>query len=153
MALKPDRNIVVTDISNICTIAIQKGEVLVFGVSGSGALLNDVASVTRATNPSGLVPAGVSLANMVSIDITRQHRNFHNDEQLIGEKLPLLTKGCIVTDKISSGATPAVGETAYLTANGELTDAQTSGTPKVGQFLGAKDSDGYVKVFIDLPIV
>lgn len=153
MALKPDRNIVVTDISNICTIAIQKGEVLVFGVSGSGALLNDVASVTRASNPSGLVPAGVSLANMVSIDITRQHRNFHNDEQLIGEKLPLLTKGWIVTDKIASGATPAVGETAYLTANGELTDAQTSGTPKVGQFLGAKDSDGYVKVFIDLPIV
>lgn len=153
MALKPDRNIVVTDISNICTIAIQKGEVLVFGVSGSGALLNDVASVTRATNPSGLVPAGVSLANMVSIDITRQHRNFHNDEQLIGEKLPLLTKGWIVTDKIASAATPAVGETAYLTANGELTDAQTSGTPKVGQFLGAKDSDGYVKVFIDLPIV
>lgn len=153
MALKPDRNIVVTDISNICSIAIEKGEVLVFGVSGSGALLNDVASVTRASNPSGLVPAGVSLANMVSIDITRQHRNFHNDEQLIGEKLPLLTKGWIVTDKIASAANPSVGETAYLTANGELTDAQTSGTPKVGQFLGAKDSDGYVKVFIDLPIV
>ena len=49
MALKPDRNIVVTDISNICTTAIEKGEVLVFGVSGSGALLNDVASVTRAS--------------------------------------------------------------------------------------------------------
>ena len=90
---------------------------------------------------------------MVSIDITRQHRNFHNDEQLLGEKLPLLTKGWVVTDKVASAATPAVGDTAYLTANGELTDAQTSGTPKVGQFLGAKDSDGYVKVFIDLPIV
>jgi hypothetical protein len=153
MALKPDRNIVVTDISNICTTAIEKGEVLVFGVSGSGALLNDVASVTRASNPSGLIPAGLSLANMVSIDITRQHRNFHNDEQLLGEKLPLLTKGWVVTDKVASAATPAVGDTAYLTANGELTDAQTSGTPKVGQFLGAKDSDGYVKVFIDLPIV
>jgi hypothetical protein len=153
MALKPDRNIVVTDISNICTTAIEKGEVLVFGVSGSGALLNDVASVTRASNPSGLIPAGLSLANMVSIDITRQHRNFHNDEQLLGEKLPLLTKGWVVTDKIVAGVSPAVGETAYLAANGQLTDVQTSGTPKVGQFLGAKDSDGYVKVFIDLPIV
>lgn len=153
MALKPDRNIVVTDISNICNIAIEKGEVLVFSVSGSGALNDDVATVTRATNPSGLIPAGLSLADMVSIDITRQHRNWHKDEQLLGEKLPLLTKGWVVTDKIASGVSPAAGDTAYLTSNGTLTDTQTSGTPKVGQFLGGIDADGYAKVFIDLPIV
>jgi hypothetical protein len=153
MALKPDRNIVVTDISNLCNIEIEKGEVLVFGVSGSGALADDVATVTRASNPSGLVPAGLCLADVVSIDITRQHRNWHKDEQLVGEKVPLLTKGWVVTDKIASGVSPAAGESAYLAANGLLTDTQTSGTPKVGQFLGGVDSDGYAKVFIDLPIV
>jgi hypothetical protein len=159
MALKGDRLIVETDISNVCNdVVSQQGLVLCYGNAGSGNAMVDgnQGTVTLAASPSGKVPAGLILATFVNIDQTRQHRNFHKSEQVIGEKAPLLTKGWVVTDQVTG--TPTVGATAYLTANGVLTPtvSATGGiaaTPKVGIFKSILDEAGFAKVEVNLPVV
>jgi hypothetical protein len=141
MAIKPDRLINETDISLVCNDVHEKGTVLIYGPAASGS-------------PSGYKVAGLSLANFVDIDQTRVHRNFHKDEQVIGEKAPLLRKGYVVTNKVTGS--PTVGDKAYLTVSGLLTPTVSAGggevaTPRVGTFAGAKDENGYVKVYVELP--
>lgn len=157
MALKGDRNVIETDISNVCNdVVAQQGLVLCYGNPGSGSAMVDVnqGTVTLAANPSGKVPAGLSLATFVNIDQTRQHRNFHKSEQVVGEKAPLVTRGWVVTDQVTGA--PTVGATAYLTANGVLTPtvSATGGvaaTPKVGIFKSVLDESGFAKVEVSLP--
>jgi len=156
MAIKPDRLINETDISLVCNDVHEKGQVLVYGTAASGAGIVTAGVASLVTNPSGYKVAGLSLANFVNIDETRYHRNFHKDEQVIGEKVPLLRKGYIVTDQIASGAVPTPGAKAYLTTSGKLTPtvSATGGevaTPKVGEFATSKDENGYAKVYIELP--
>lgn len=156
MALKPDRNILETDISLVCNDVHEKGKVLVYGAAASGAGVVEPGVCSLVSNPSGYKVAGLSLANFVNIDQTRYHRNFHKDEQVIGEKAPLLRKGYVVTDQIASGTSPTAGSKAYLTSNGQLTPtvSATGGevaTPPVGEFATSKDENGYAKVYIELP--
>ena len=154
MALKPDRHILETDISLVCNDVHEKGAVLVYSTAGSGTALYTPGVATLAANPSGKVPAGVSLAAFVNIDQTRQKRNFQRDEQVIGEKAPLLKKGWVVTDMIVSGQAASIdaGVTAYLGASGKLTTVAST-NPKVGQFANKVAAEGFVKVYIDLPAV
>ena len=157
MALKPDRNILETDISLVCNDVHSKGAVLVYGTSASGVGIETPGVASLVSNPSGYKVAGLSLANFVDIDQTRYHRNFHKDEQVIGEKAPLLRKGYVVTDMIvASPGTINAGANAYLSTDGKLTAtvSATGGevaTPKVGTFASKKDENGYAKVYIELP--
>lgn len=157
MALKPDRNILETDISLVCNDVHSKGAVLVYGTAASGVGIETPGIASLVSNPSGYKVAGLSLANFVDIDQTRYHRNFHKDEQVIGEKAPLLRKGYVVTDMIvASPGTINAGANAYLSTDGKLTAtvSATGGevaTPKVGTFASKKDENGYAKVYIELP--
>jgi hypothetical protein len=157
MALKPDRNILETDISLVCNDVHSKGAVLVYGTAASGVGIETPGVASLVSNPSGYKVAGLSLANFVDIDQTRYHRNFHKDEQVIGEKAPLLRKGYVVTDMIvASPGTINAGANAYLSTDGKLTAtvSATGGevaTPKVGTFASKKDENGYAKVYIELP--
>jgi hypothetical protein len=54
-----------------------------------------------------------------------------------------------VTDSLASGQTPVAGQDAYYDGAGDLTTVSTNSV-KVGTFLGQKDSDGYVKVDINI---
>lgn len=154
MALKPDRSIEMTDISLVCNDVIVKGAVLVYGTgaatSASGAGVYTPGAAEFAANSSGRVPAGLSLASFVNIDQTRQKRNFHKDEQIVGEKVPLLRRGWVITDQLAA-VTIAAGDTAYLGASGLLTNSSAGSAPKVGQFATKKDADGYAKVHVQLP--
>lgn len=153
MALKPDRAILETDISLVCNDVVSKGAVLVYSTgatSSSGAGVYSPGAAEKAAASSGRIPAGISLASFVDIDQTRVHRNFHKDEQIIGEKAPLLRKGWVVTDQLISGLTILPGETAYLGASGLLTNVAST-NPKVGQFATKKDADGFIKVHINIP--
>lgn len=155
MALKPDRSILETDISLVCNTVISKGAVLVYGTgasAASGAGVYTPGAAEKAVASSGRVPAGISLASFVDIDLTRFHKNFHKDEQIIGEKAPLLRKGWVITDQLVPSLTILAGETAYVGASGLLTNVAST-NPKVGQFAGSKDSDGFVKVHINIPAV
>lgn len=154
MALKPDRSIEMTDISLVCNTVINKGAVLVYGTgattSASGAGVYTPGAAELAATASGRIPVGVSLASFVDIDQTRQKRNFHKDEQIVGEKVPLLRRGWVITDQLAA-VTIAAGDTAYLGVSGVLTNSSAGSAPKVGQFATKKDADGYAKVHIQLP--
>ncbi len=159
MALKTDRSTLQTDISFFMNEAATRGGVVALSTGGSGASMdNGAALVTYAALPSGKVPVGLLVNDMVNIDLTRQHLNQHKDEVQKGGKVTLLTKGWVVTSNLE-GTDPNAGDTAFLAHSGNLattdlsndtTDADGS-TRVVGRFLSDVDEDGYAKVFIDLP--
>jgi hypothetical protein len=157
MALKGDRVVIETDITLTCPTATERGVVLCRKTAGSGVALGATAGAADLyTDPSGKVPVGMLLNDVVDVDETRYHRNFQKDEMKKGERVTILRKGRLTTNKISG--TPTDGATAYLGASGQLTPTlSTTGglvaTPKVGQFVGGKDENGYQTVDINLPVV
>ena len=159
MALKSDRHELQTDISFFMDEAATRGGVVVHGsTTGSGAAMDQgKAVVTYAAAPSGKVPVGLLRNDMVDIDLTRQHVNWHKDEVARGGKVTLLTQGWVVTNSIE-GAAGAAGGAAYLAHSGNLAasniggdDSMEGGDKVVGRFLSGADEDGYYKVSINLP--
>lgn len=159
MALKSDRSTLQTDISFFMNEAATRGGVVSLSTGGSGAAMDQGAAlVTYKAVPSGAVPVGLLVNDMVNIDLTRQHLNQHKDEVQKGGKVTLVTKGWVVTNSLE-GAAPSAGSPAYLAHSGNLAIADLSNddtdddgsTRLVGRFLSSPDQDGYAKVFIDLP--
>lgn len=165
MALKGDRYEFMTDISYFMNSAATRGGIVVAQTVGSGAALDQSqALVQYASNPSGMQPVGALLTDVVNLDLTRQHINFHRDEVQIGGKVTLLKKGWLVTNNIIG--TPSLGDNAYLTSSGSvmpLNPYNTSATnfkangainvglnPLVGKFLSTMDEDGYAKLQVEL---
>jgi len=139
--------------------AATRGGVVALSTGGSGAAMDQGAAlVTYSAEPSGSVPVGLLVNDMVDIDLTRQHLNQHKDEVQKGGKVTLLTKGYVVTDMLE-GTSPSAGDLAYLAHSGRLAasdlasdDVDDDGSTRVvGRFLSSVDQDGYAKVFIDLP--
>ena len=126
MALKPDRVESYTDVSYFMDTVGERGGIVVHLNSGTGASMDDGNAV-----------------------VTRQHINWYRDEVQVGGKVTLLRQGQVVTNMLATGQTPAAGTDAYYDAAGKLTTVSTNST-KVGRFLGSKDSDGYVKVDINI---
>lgn len=155
MALKGPRVILETDIKYASLSAQTRGVCMAVTTQGSGVALGDSAGVADAVaNPSGYAAAGLLLGDVVSIDPTRQHLNFHKDETLVGYRVTLLRKGQVTTDKIIG--TPADGDPAYMSSSGNLTPTlHASGglvaTPKVGRFRSAKDEGGFATIDFNLP--
>ena len=159
MALKTDRSVLDTDISFVMKEAATSGGVASVSTGGSGAAMDQgEALVTYAALPSGKVPVGLLLNDMVDIDLTRQHLNQHKDEVQKGGKVTLLRKGYVVTNNIE-GTSPSAGDPAYVAHSGNLSvedlssdDGDADGSTRlVGRFLSGVDQDGYAKVYIDLP--
>lgn len=155
MALKGDRVVLETDITMTCASVASRGVVLVIKTAGSGVSLGDTAGVADlVAAPSGYKVAGLLMNDVVNVDQTRYHRNFHKDETQVTERCTLLRKGKVTTDKYTGS--PTAGATAYLTANGVLTPTKSTtgglvATPPVGEFKGLPDEAGYVTVEINLP--
>lgn len=150
MALKPDRIEAYTDISFFMNEVAERGGVVVHTTSGSGVSMDDASAVVEyAADQSGTVPAGLLLNDVVNIDLTRQHINWHKDEVQVGSKVTVLRQGQVTTDMVASGVAPSAGDSAYYGANGLLTTTSTNSV-KVGRFLSSKDADGYVKVDINI---
>ncbi len=162
MALLQDRVIIETDIYHTCPTATQRGVVLTEGTSGSGVGIGDSAGVadfpggSTSASPSGYRVAGLLLNDMVNIDLTRYHLNFQKDEVQVGNRCTLLRKGRVTTNAIAGGVTPVVGDAAYLTTAGNLTNTKSTtgglaATPKVGEFRTGLDENGYATVDVQLP--
>ena len=159
MALKTDRSTLQTDISFFMNEAATRGGVACLSTGGSGAAMDQgEALVTYAALPSGKVPVGLLLNDMVDVDLLRQHVNQHKDEVQKGNKVTLLQKGYVVTNNLE-GSSPSAGDPAYVAHSGNLAasdlsndDSDDDGSTRlVGRFLSGVDQDGYAKVFIDLP--
>ena len=155
MSLRPDRLVIEEDGHSFTLSDVaSKGVGLCYKTAGSGAVIGDSHGVVQlAADPSGLKFAGILMNDFVSIDETRNHINWHKEEQNIGDVCRVLRKGWVWTDKLKSGDAPTNGDTAYLTANGEFTKTSLGAvaTPSAGEFGGKKDEDGFVKVNVNLP--
>ena len=158
MALKADRYEESTDISffyNVDT-ATRGGVVVLDAVLASGAALDQGGNkVKYKTAAATDVPVGILLNDVVNKDLTRTHLNQFKDEVQKGGKVTVLTRGWVVTDKITG--TPEPGNVAYadsVTAGNISAIAATaaaSGNLAIGRFMSNKDADGYAKVYVNLP--
>ena len=150
MALKPDRIESYTDISFFCNSVAERGGIVVHVTSGNGVSMDDAGAVVAYPSVNtGTKPAGLLLNDVVNLDLTRQHINWHKDEVQLGSKVTLLRQGQVTTNMVGSGVTPAAGADAYYDNEGKLTTVSTNSV-KVGRFLSGKDADGYVKVDINI---
>ena len=150
MALKGDRHELDTDISYFLNETAEKGQVVSISTQGSGAAMdNSSALATVAADGSGSIALGVLLNDVVNIDQTRQHINWHKNEVQQGGKVTILTKGFVVTDQINGA--PTAGQVAYLNDSGLIGGTQDGDSTAIGRFLSTKDADGYAKVSINLP--
>ena len=144
MALKSDRIEAYTDISYFCNdTTAERGGIVVHATgvaTGSGVAMDDSnAVVTYAAVASGRVPAGLLLNDVVNLDLTRQHINWHKDEVQTGSKVTLLRQGQVTTNMLAAGvtvgpgsgapgATSTTGATAAATgATSTATDADAAG--------------------------
>ncbi len=150
MALKGDRVEHLTDIGFFKSDAvIERGLIVAHLTGGSGAAMDDSLAQVDTVAGTGDLAAGLILNDVVNLDLTRQQYNAHKDEVQLGGKVTLLRRGTVVTDQVSG--TPVVGEAAHFDTQGRLTTAsQKADSMQVGRFLGIKDSDGFVKVEINI---
>lgn len=152
MALKPDRIELLTDVSFFMNTTAERGGVVsvVTSTSGVGVSMDDGnAVVAYAAVVSGSKPVGVLLNDVVNLDLTRQHINWHKDETQVGGKVTLLRNGQVTTNSLVAGTTPSAGADAYVGVSGLIGTSSTNAF-KIGQFLSAKDTDGYAKVSVNL---
>jgi len=152
MALKPDRVELLTDVSFFMNTTAERGGVVsvVTATSGVGVSMDDAnAVVAYAAVASGAKPVGLLLNDVVNLDLTRQHINWHKDETQVGGKVTVLRVGQVTTNMLVAGTTPSAGADAYVGASGLIGTSSTNAV-KIGQFLSAKDTDGYVKVSVNL---
>jgi hypothetical protein len=153
MALKPDRIEAYTDISFFMNTTGERGGVVVHDTTGVGASMDDAGAVVGYPNGngvSGLEPAGVLLNDVVNYDLTRQHINWHRDEMQVGGKVTLLRQGQVTTNIVDPDVAPSAGERAYFDDLGRFTNVEVLGSSQVGRFLSALDSEGYVKVDVNI---
>ena len=134
----------------------EKGQIVCISTVGSGAAMDQgKALVTVAEATTSNVVAGVLLNDVVDLDLTRQHINFHKDEVQKGGKVTLLKKGYIVTNMIEG--TPTAGALAFLddSDTGKFAvegSIATGDDTVVGRFMSTLDEDGYAKVEVNLPM-
>jgi hypothetical protein len=152
MALKTDRIEHKTDISFFMNTVAERGGVVsvVTATTGVGVSMDDAnAVVAYAAVASGARPLGLLLNDVVNLDLTRQHINWHKDEMQVGGKVTLLRQGQATTNMLVAGITPSAGVDAYVGASGLIGTSSTNSV-KIGQFLSGKDTDGYAKVSVNL---
>jgi len=157
MALKTDRIHIDSQIDFFMNEVAERGGVVSISTLGSGAAMDQAEQLgTYAANPSGGSTLGVLMGDMVNLDLTRQHENWHKEEVQIGGKVTIWNKCTVVTDRIYPGVTPAAGERAYVAHSGYIANSQVVGDsstadPVVGRFLSTLDEDGYCKVSVSIP--
>ena len=154
MALKMDRQVDSVEIGFYMNEAAERGNVASISTAGSGVALDTSRNVAIVSaGASGVSPLGILMSDVVSVDRTRTPLNWMKDQQATGDKVCILRKGWIVTNRVTG--TPAAGNIAVLDASGTVRGvavgtASTATAPHVGRFISAKDEDGYAKVYVDL---
>lgn len=133
----------------------ERGGFVCLSTVGSGEATDQgEALVTYAASPSGKLPVGCLMQDMVNKDLSQTFLNYFKAEVQKGSKVNIWTQGTVVTNMIYPGQTPAVNKVAYLGPSGLLTatDTNTNATPVVGTWMSSKDADGYAKVAFNLPM-
>ena len=153
MALKGERRVLLDESRFKCDTATNRGVILVYSGSGGSGINPDsgyLATLPGTGSVSGLVPVGLLLNDVVSLDESRYHLNRYKTEERVNGKCTLLKKGFVWTDAVKSGDTPSQGVSAYLAASGQVSTTSTNAA-LIGKFGSQKTSDGFVLLQVDLP--
>lgn len=152
MALLAHRKHIDSRIDFFMNEVAERGGVASFSTAGSGEA-NDQAGqlATYAAVPSGKIPIGLLINDMVSLDLTRQHLNYYKDEVQINSKVTLWEKGEVLTNLIQPGVSISAGDKAWLHASGYVSNTGFLGGPRVGTFMSKKDENGFAKLAVNLP--
>lgn len=149
MALKPERNVIAYDVNHKLGAAQEKG-VLVCYSSTAGY-------VEVAADPSGKKVAGVLMVDVRNRDVrdtlgtTTNTRNYGKNEEPISGVVTLAKVGEIMTDDVDASDTFSAGDSLYITDSGVFSKVRdNSGCEKVGHAIEAKDSDGYLRVWLNI---
>jgi hypothetical protein len=125
---------------------------------GSGIGLDSVAQLAtgNGTPVSGTRFLGMLMCDVVNIDQTKQHINWHKDEVQQGSPVRILRDGWAVTNRIYPGVDPAAGDSAYISHSGFFTNSDpitddTETDYHVGFFETSEDEDGYATIYVKLP--
>lgn len=169
MALKPDFRHLDWTVEFYATGVMNKGLFLVHsnlntGLGPSGASMDGGENIAgTVASPSGHSVLGCLFSEVVNKDLTQTHLDENRDEVNIGQKVSVITKGWVLTDKIQPGTSPSGGQVAYLGGTGYVTPTQpyvptgvydggaALRNVVVGKFKSGKDADGYAKVEFNLP--
>ena len=156
MALKADRHELDVDVSFFMNETAERGIIVAVSTAGSGAAMDQAQALVSIQGATGsVIPVGVLLNDVVDLDLTRQHINFHKDEVQKGGKVSILKKGYVVTNMIEG--VPTAGALAFMddADTGKFAVAASIDDTEytaVGRFMSIKDEDGYAKVEVNLPI-
>ena len=179
MALKTDRIHIDSQIDFFMNEVAERGGIVCVSTGGSGSAMDQAQHLcTYPADVSGAKPLGVLMGDMVDIDLTRQHENWHKEEVVKGGKVTIWNKCTVVTDRVYPGITVVAGEVAYAAPSGYVSNrlhyAPWGGWTRnqiavsgqqdpgitiptdfydlaVGKFLSSKDDDGYAKLSVNLP--
>lgn len=149
MALKPDR-IELPDGSRIkffMNEVAERGGIVNLDSPGGEGMDDPGATVSLPAGASGN-PAGVLMNDVVDLNLTRQHINWHKDEVQVGNKVDIIKRGYVRTNLLKSGDTPVAGDPAHYDTGGEFTTTATS--DQVGRFASGVDAEGYVEVEVNV---
>ena len=161
MALRPDRIINDTTVEHFMNATAERGGIVCYAVASphaaSGAAMDlSENTVAYADDASGQAPRGVLLNDVVNLDLTRQHSNWHKDEVQVGGKVTVAPQATILTDWIYPGQTVTPGQVAYVADSGyisntDLTNDDGSTHDRVvGSFVTGKDEDGFARVRVNI---
>ena len=155
MALKGSRE------EHITTNTYRMNEVAEAGIgvwmstAGSGIALDSASQLaTGAGTPTSGTARflGMLMTDMVNIDQTKQHINWHKDEVQQGNPVRIMRDGWAVTNRVYPGVTPTAGQTAYVYHSGFFTNVNNSDeNTEVGFFETIKDEDGYAAIYVKVP--
>jgi hypothetical protein len=152
MALLADRHCVDSKIDFFMNEVAERGGIAAYSTAGSGAAMDQAKQLcTYAANPSGKVPVGVLMCDVVNKDLTRQKLNPYLHEVQQNSKVTLWSKGEVVTNFIQPGVTIAAGDIAWLHASGYVSNSDFLGGKRLGRFSSTKDENGFAKLDVNLP--
>ena len=153
MALRPDRIHVDSQIDFFMNEVAERGGIVCISTVGSGAAMDQAEQLASyVAAPSGEAPLGLLTCDMVNLDLTRQHENWHKEEVQQGGKVTIWPKCTVVTNRVYPGQTPTAGQVAYVGHSGYISNSDfIGGNLVVGRFLSTKDEDSYCKVSVNLP--
>jgi hypothetical protein len=158
MALKADRHELDVDISYFMNETAERGLIVCISTAGSGAAMDQAGALVSIEGATGAkIPVGVLLNDVVDLDLTRQHINWHKDEVQKGGKVAILKKGYVVTNQVALTGAIVPGalafmddaDTGYFANAAHVDDTEYTA---VGRFMSGADEDGYYKVEVNLPI-
>jgi len=147
MALKAERQVHQTDAAHVLLQACEPGMV----VATSGVDGYAIVAGSPSVGVSGVYPLGLVLGTREDTNFGKEYQRFAYDTADLGSLIAICKEGELRTDKVVGTVVP--GQKAYLAANGNLSAANPAPSNedfRVGRFLGAIDSDGFVLVHVQV---